>query len=696
LGTFDPNANFPPVANAGANQSVASGAAVTLDGSGSTDSDGSITTFVWTQVSGTPLTITNADAAVASITLPTVTETTSWVFLLTVTDDEAATDTDEVEIKVNISATMTIAEARTQSLGTLITITGLVNSVNFSGSGSEYTVEDATAGIDMYLLGIPLALGLGDEITVTGPTAEYNGKYEIMPTAASDIVINSTGNTLPDPQIITAAELASNGENYESELIQINGVSNAGTGDAWPGSGSDANVAISDASGSTVMRIDKETEIDGTTEPVWPMDVIGIVSEYSGTYQILPRMLTDFVSDKVYPVFENHSRSRGFETASNELEISIDIVPGDETQSIQSAVLTYGTDGTLLNESAMWLDNGNTWMGIIPAQAANSYLQYEVIATAHTTVDAVTDISDFDSYTYGVAIASSELTTVASIQLNPVDGQVVTVEGVITIGAGILQTGLTNAYIQDGSGEGINLYNYEEIELNRGDKIRVVGVVEDYVGTDNTTTEIKNFSYQSISTGNDLPTSVSLTPAEAQLQELEGTLVQIAGTITDHFFIGGGLNLTLGEGADALKIRIWETTGVDTSGMSVGTDWSFMGVESNYRGAFQLLVAYGEDTENTTSIVQFDNKPGSFSLNPAYPNPFNPTTHLSWTLSEPSELKLMVYDIMGRERAVLADAWSEAGSFSMSWDASDLTSGVYFVRLITARETAIQKVMLLK
>ncbi|MBT3229931.1 MAG: T9SS type A sorting domain-containing protein [Candidatus Marinimicrobia bacterium] len=690
--TFDPTVNYPPSANAGADQSVASGATVTLDGSASSDADGTIVSYLWEQTSGSTVTLTDATTDVATFVVPEVTETTSWGFSLTVTDDEAATDTDDIVITVSISAAMTILEARGQALGTLITITGLVNSVNFSGGGSEYTVEDATAGIDMYLGGVPIDLGLGDEITVTGTTAEYNGKYEILPATAGDIVVNSTGNTLPDPQVITAAELASNGENYESELVMILAVSNAGTGDAWPASGSDANIDISDASGTTVMRIDKETEIDGSTEPVWPVDVIGVVSEYSGTYNIYPRLLSDFASNTVTPTFSNETHSPEFATSVNEITVTIDIVAGDETQTINSAALMYGTGGTHLNESEMWLDNGSTWMGIIPAQAANSFLEYEIIATAFTTYDTVIDTSEFDSWTYLLAIASSEVATIASIQANPVEEEVVTVEGVITIGSGLLRDDYTAAYIQDESGRGINLFQYDQVELNRGDEITVVGVIDIYNGT----VEITDFSYQLISTGNTLPAPVVLTPGEANELEFEGTWLKITGTVTDTWSAGGGQNVLIGDGSDTCVVRIWETTGVDVTPLTVGTEWSFLGVESQYNGVFQLLVAYDADIMSTSDIDVIDTKPSQFGLNPAYPNPFNPSTTLSWKLESSSEVMLRVMDIRGREVARLAEGTSGPGQFSMSWDASELSSGVYFIQLITPNESAIQKVMLLK
>ncbi len=684
--TFDPSVNYPPQANAGADQSVESGATVTLDGSASTDSDGSIASYLWEQTDGTTVTLTGANTATASFVVPDVTETTSWSFSLTVTDDDDATDTDEVTITVNISAEMTIAQARAQGTGVLVTVTGLVNSVNFSSSGSEYTFEDETAGIDLYFSGAVLDLGFGDDITVTGTTEEYNGKFEIVPGAVGDIVVNSTGNTLPDPQVITVAELAANGENYESELIMILGVSNAGSGDAWPNSGSNANLDITDnGTDISVMRIDKETEIDGSVEPIWPLDVIGVVSEFGGVYQILPRVLADFVSDLVVPTFANAAHSPEFVTGGNQIEVSIDIIPGDETQSISSANIMWGIDGTTLNPSAMWLDNGNTWMGIIPAQDANTFLEYEVIATTN-------EGSEFDSYTYEIAIASSELTPIASIQADPVIGEVVTVEGIITIGAGLLQTGLTKAYIQDASGRGINLFQYDELELNRGDMIKAVGVVDVYLST----VEIKDFSYQVISSGNALPAPVILTPGEANETEYEGTWLKITGTITDTWSAGGGQNVLIGDGSDTCVVRIWETTGVDVTPLVVGTEWSFMGVESQYNSVFQMLVAYDADITSTSAIDVIDNKPSTFALNPAYPNPFNPATTLSWDLEAATELSIRVIDVRGREVAHLAEGHSGPGQFSLSWDASELSSGVYFIQLITPEATAIQKVMLLK
>ncbi|MBU1652772.1 T9SS type A sorting domain-containing protein [bacterium] len=63
------------------------------------------------------------------------------------------------------------------------------------------------------------------------------------------------------------------------------------------------------------------------------------------------------------------------------------------------------------------------------------------------------------------------------------------------------------------------------------------------------------------------------------------------------------------------------------------------------------------------------------------PNPFNPTTAISYQLSAVSRVSLKVYDVQGREVAELVNGWREAGSHQVTFDGSDLASGIYFCRL---------------
>ena len=104
-------------------------------------------------------------------------------------------------------------------------------------------------------------------------------------------------------------------------------------------------------------------------------------------------------------------------------------------------------------------------------------------------------------------------------------------------------------------------------------------------------------------------------------------------------------------------------------------------------------ISYGESFENEGSILLI---PNECTLLSAYPNPFNPETTLAWTLPQSGEAALIVYDIQGREVVRLVDGYHPAGFHQIEFNASSLTSGVYFARLISEQGQSTQKLLLLK
>jgi hypothetical protein len=88
--------------------------------------------------------------------------------------------------------------------------------------------------------------------------------------------------------------------------------------------------------------------------------------------------------------------------------------------------------------------------------------------------------------------------------------------------------------------------------------------------------------------------------------------------------------------------------------------------------------------------------PGSYILSQNFPNPFNPTTEISFTIPKAGNVKLTVYDIIGKEIAVLINDNLSAGTHKVKWNAASLPSGVYLYRLETANFIAVKKMVLLK
>jgi hypothetical protein len=70
-----------------------------------------------------------------------------------------------------------------------------------------------------------------------------------------------------------------------------------------------------------------------------------------------------------------------------------------------------------------------------------------------------------------------------------------------------------------------------------------------------------------------------------------------------------------------------------------------------------------------------------YALEQNYPNPFNGISDVGYRISESAWVKLQVFDLLGREVAVLADEWKTAGRYTVRFDASRLSSGVYLCRM---------------
>jgi photosystem II stability/assembly factor-like uncharacterized protein len=96
-------------------------------------------------------------------------------------------------------------------------------------------------------------------------------------------------------------------------------------------------------------------------------------------------------------------------------------------------------------------------------------------------------------------------------------------------------------------------------------------------------------------------------------------------------------------------------------------------------------------TSLTGSIV-----PDKYNLYQNYPNPFNPSTKIEFDLPEHSFVKLVVYDILGREISVLINKELTRGKYAYSWNAINTPSGIYFCKLQTQDYSAIKKMLLLK
>ena len=94
--------------------------------------------------------------------------------------------------------------------------------------------------------------------------------------------------------------------------------------------------------------------------------------------------------------------------------------------------------------------------------------------------------------------------------------------------------------------------------------------------------------------------------------------------------------------------------------------------------------------------VEDESKPLTYSLEQNYPNPFNPTTTIKYSIPEISKVNLTLFNILGEEVATLVNEYSPAGKYEIEFNASQLSSGIYFYQLKAGRYVDTKKMILLK
>ena len=105
-------------------------------------------------------------------------------------------------------------------------------------------------------------------------------------------------------------------------------------------------------------------------------------------------------------------------------------------------------------------------------------------------------------------------------------------------------------------------------------------------------------------------------------------------------------------------------------------------------------IQFGETTSNEEDL--FSEVPVEFGLKQNFPNPFNPSTNITFDLPESSKVTLRVFNMLGQQVATLVDGQRSAGTYTVSFDASNLASGVYIYRIEAGSFNSTKKMLLIK
>ncbi len=142
------------------------------------------------------------------------------------------------------------------------------------------------------------------------------------------------------------------------------------------------------------------------------------------------------------------------------------------------------------------------------------------------------------------------------------------------------------------------------------------------------------------------------------------------------------------QSGEVVTFRYYDSTGQELYDYSETVEFVSNMVIGNPSESFEL--------HELAPLAADDMIADTYCLNPAYPNPFNPVTSFNYAIEQPGQVQITVFDVTGRTVAELVNSWQAAGNYTISWNAQDLTSGVYLIQMTSGQFSAAQKVMLIK
>ncbi|MEA2096695.1 MAG: T9SS type A sorting domain-containing protein [Candidatus Cloacimonadota bacterium] len=269
-------------------------------------------------------------------------------------------------------------------------------------------------------------------------------------------------------------------------------------------------------------------------------------------------------------------------------------------------------------------------------------------------------------------------------------------EGVQVITYGIVTAvGDYGFFLQDGAGawNGIFVYEYGTT-ISQGDEIDITATVAEYYDK----TELTDIEeYIVLTSGNLLPEAISLSTIDVNQEDYEGVLVQVENAECTDYDAGYGEWL-VNDGSGEIMINDLIYAFVP----EIGEFYDIIGVVDYSYGSFKIEPRYLSDISISSSvqegIVNID-----FDLY-NYPNPFNPTTTISFNLTTEytENTKLVIYNLKGQKiKSFPINQFTNSPVHQVVWNGTDsndqpVSSGIYFYKLISGDIKQTKKMLLLK
>lgn len=462
-------------------------------------------------------------------------------------------------------------------------------------------------------------------------------------------------------------------------------------------------------------------------------------------YALVPIYPNDMSVGNAPPQLGSPTRAPGVPTPTDSPTITVTATdPALNPLTINTVKLFWRTNGSAFSNTNMTLVTGNIYSGTLPPSANGTLVEYFIRADdnlgAVKTLPSDTSLSKLFYVT-----RSSDSMSVQDVQFCPnrsgrsgfENASVRGVEGIVTAdtsdirnfsfsSSGGTQTSPARVIIQNGTGpwSGIWIYGTPTNTLKRGDRVRVKGTVEENFGV----TRINTSSASDVSVlsqNNPIPTVENLKTSvfandkpdgDTTCEKWESVFIRInTPSWINCINAAQGIACTTTEPLKDTTFRrnFGEITVIDNSGIpgrielqdgnhKYRNGWDSTQISNPYvlltkndsisfcQGILYFsfsnwkLVPRKNDDWGTITPVGIHNLSevvSGYQLFQNYPNPFNPATTIKFSIPVNGFVTLKIYDILGREVKALVNNQMSTGFYSYDFNASELSSGIYFYRI---------------
>ncbi|MFL2983244.1 MAG: c-type cytochrome domain-containing protein [Candidatus Neomarinimicrobiota bacterium] len=631
-------------------------------------------------------------------------------------------------------------------LGDTVTIEGIVTmptGLSYAGSGIKFIFADVNGGPWSALLSYDPdssafpTLFEGDLIQATG----YVYEYTTGPANMTELFITEPINIIDFEQPLPAVDTVQTGDlRWPTEAEQWGNVMVRVEDAVVTGNDFQYEVFAADDGSGSVLVDDDSDSIAAFFEVLGPPPVGSLIQSMEGwlyhhygsyddstAYKLCPLYVDDLEFGSGPPSISGISREPCAPTLSDS-EVMVSCVIMDNSV-ISEALVHYTLDGVIYNTSIMSSDDDSVFTGVIPISdvISNDNSVYYFI----TATDDGADQSEPKTSRYPYDIEHDQLGFVINDELKIMDlqytpwpsgntryeGCEVTVSGVVTADTAQYNSGYSSYAIQDPGTQqqwsGLVFDTQEMVGVTRGEHITITGLVTDYdsdwLFKFGGNTRLINAQVTVVETSDEPSATVvsceDIHQTADEVESYEGVLVKLnnvtISSVNDFDWV-----ITDDSGFEALIDDDMSTMEGDNM-MSTFVEGQeldqIMGIFNYSFGTYKVQIRDVGDLGQMVG-VEDDVKvnPYDYALHDNFPNPFNPETQIRFSIGAQENIKLIVYDVMGRQVRTLIDGNAyDSGFHVVNWNGLDdkgqrVPSGLYIYRIKAGSYIADKKMLLVK